>query len=83
MIPRPSILAVLVEGKKARGILGAIPAEPRIENRECSLDETRGKNKTDLPTISKWQIGLFLWQKVARREPERSAASAARAVTLH
>ena len=36
-----------------------------------------------MPTISKWQIGLFLWQKVARREPERSAASAKRAVTTH
>ena len=24
------------------------------------------KNKTDLPTNSKWQIGLFLWQKAAR-----------------
>ena len=39
---------------------------PRIEKIECSLDETRGKNKTDLPTKSKWQIGLFLWQKTAR-----------------
>ena len=38
------------------------------------------KNKTDLPTNSKWQIGLVLWQKVARRETERSAASAKRAV---
>ena len=66
------------------GILGGIPpAEPRIENRKCSLDETRGKNKTDLPTSSKWQIGLFLWLKVARREPERSAASAKRAATTH
>ena len=53
---------------------------PRIEKTECSLDETRGKNKTDLPTNSKWQIGLVLWQKVARRETERSAASAKRAV---
>ena len=56
------------------------PAAPRIENTECSLDETKGKNKTDLPTNSKWQIGLLLWQKVARRETERSAASAKRAV---
>ena len=39
--------------------------------------------KTGLPTNSKWQIGLFLWQKPARREPERSAASAKRAVTPH
>ena len=38
------------------------------------------KNKTDLPTTPKWQIGLVLWQKVARRETERSAASAKRAV---
>ena len=53
---------------------------PRIEKTECSLDETRGKNKTDLPTNSKWQIGLVLWQKIARRETERSAASAKRAV---
>ena len=48
------------------------PAAPRIENRECSLDETKGKNKTDLPTSSKWQIGLFLWQKVARVQAQRS-----------
>ena len=42
--------------------------------------KTRGEKKTGLPTSSKWQIGLFLWQKVARRETERSAASAKRAV---
>ena len=41
------------------------------------------KNKTDLPTNSKWQIGLFLWLKVARRETERSAASAKRAAATH
>ena len=35
------------------------------------------------PLSSKWQIGLFLWLKVARRETERSAASAKRAVTTH
>ncbi len=39
-----------------------------------------GEIKTDLPTSLKWQIGLGLWQKVARRETERSAASAKRAV---
>ena len=36
-----------------------------------------------MSTSSKWQIGLFLWQKVARREPEPSGASAKRAVTTH
>ena len=42
------------------------------------------KKKTrDLPTCSKWQIRLGQWQKVARRETERSAASAKRAVTPH
>ena len=46
--PRPSILAVLVEGKKARGILGAIPAEPRIENRECYPRFSLGRNKDRL-----------------------------------
>ncbi len=57
-------------GKKARGILGGKEsAAPRIENTECSLDETKArKNKTDLPTISKWQIGLLLCLKVARRD---------------
>ena len=53
---------------------------PRINSRIFFLVKAKGNNKTDLPTISKWQIGLFLWQKVARREPERSAASAKRAV---
>ncbi len=43
----------------------------------------RGEKKTGLPTCSKWQIGLLLWLKVARREPERSAASAKRAATTH
>ena len=42
-----------------------------------------GEKKTDLPTYSKWQIGLGRRQKVARRETERSAASAKRAVTPH
>ena len=41
------------------------------------------KKRPFCPLSSKWQIGLFLWQKVARREPERSAASAKRAVTPH
>ena len=36
-----------------------------------------------MPTNPKWQIGPFLWQKVARRETERSAASAKRAATTH
>ena len=45
--------------------------------------KTRGEKKTGLPTSSKWQIGLGLWQKVARRETERSAASAKRAATTH
>ena len=46
--PRPSALAVLVEGKKARGILGAIPAEPRIENRECDPRCSLERNKDRL-----------------------------------
>ena len=29
---------------------------PRIDSRKCSLDGTKGKNKTDLSTSSKWQI---------------------------
>ena len=39
---------------------------PRIDSRECFSDGTEGKNKTDLPTNSKWQIGLFLWHKPYR-----------------
>ena len=73
MIPRPSALAVLVAGNKTlKHPRDKAPAAPRIENRECSLDETKGKNKTDLPTNPKWQIGLFLWQKVARVQAQRS-----------
>ena len=56
---------------------------PRINSTKSFLRKTKGNNKTDSPTTSKWQIGLFLWQKAARREPERSAASAKRAVTPH
>ena len=29
--------------------------------------EPEEKNKTDLPTVSKWQIGLFLWLKALSR----------------
>ena len=39
---------------------GAPPAAPRIGSRKCSLNGTKGKNKTDFPTNSKWQIGLVL-----------------------
>ena len=45
---------------------------PRIDSRECFSDGTEGKNKTDLLTNSKWQIGLFLWLKVARVQAKRS-----------
>ena len=53
---------------------------PRIDSGGCDPRCSSGRKKTDLPTNSKWQIGLLLWLKVARREPERSAASAKRAV---
>ena len=45
---------------------------PRIDSRECFFVGTEGKNKTDLLTNSKWQIGLFLWLKVARVQAKRS-----------
>ena len=41
------------------------------------------KTRPICPLSSKWQIGLGLWQKVARRETERSAASAKRATATH
>ena len=41
------------------------------------------KTRPICPLSSKWQIGLGLWQKVARHETERSAASAKRAATTH
>ena len=59
MIPRPCALAVLVAGKKARGILGGKePAAPRIESRKCDLCQSPGEKKTDSPTNLKWQIRL-------------------------
>ena len=48
------------------------PAVPRIDSRECFPDGTEGKNKTDLPSNLKWQIGLFLWLRVARVQAKRS-----------
>ena len=33
-----------------------------------SWSKPKETTKTGLPTISKWQIGLFLWQKPARRD---------------
>ena len=80
MIPRPCALAVLVVGKKARGILGANPPRHGL-TAESVTPVKRGEKKRPIcPLSSKWQIGLGLWQKVARRETERSAASAKRAV---
>ena len=61
--------STLDSGQEACGILeGNTPTVPRIESRGCSLEGTKGKNETDLPTCSKWQIGLFLWLEVARRD---------------
>jgi len=55
---------------------GAPPAKPRFENRECFLDETKGKNKIDLPTNPKWQIGLLLWLKALSRGLRLAAGGA-------
>ena len=54
-----------------------------LKTESVPLMKPEEKTKTDLPTNSKWQIGLLLWLKVARRETERSAASAKRAATTH
>ena len=62
---------------------GAPPAAPRIGSRGYDSAETKGEKRPVCPLSSKWQIGLFLWQKVARRESEQSGASAKRAVTTH
>ena len=59
------------------------PPAPRINSTKSFLRKTKEKNKTDSPTTSKWQIGLFLGQKAARREPEGSAAGGKRGVTPH
>ena len=45
---------------------------PRIEKQKFLFDKTKREKQTGLPTISKWQIGLFLWQKVARRDAQRA-----------
>ena len=45
---------------------------PQINSKTCSLEETVGEKRTDLPAHLKWQIGLFLWQKVARRDAQRA-----------
>ena len=67
MIPRPSALAVLVAGKKGpRHPRGKEPVVPRIDSRKCLPEETKGKNKTDLLTKPKWQIGLLLCLKPYR-----------------
>ena len=56
-----------------------LTAAPRIDSRGGDPGIAWGEAKTHFPTNPKWQIGLGLWQKVARRETERSAASAKRA----
>ena len=45
LIPRPPALAVLVAGKKARGILRGNPAAPRIDSRKCELQYSLGRNQ--------------------------------------
>ena len=81
LIPRPSALAVLVAIAQTLKHPRRHPL-PRhgLTAEGVTPGVAWGEKKTDLPTNSKWQIGLLLWQKVARREPERSAASAKRAV---
>ena len=59
---------------------GAILPSHGLKTQSVPSMKPKEKNKTGLSTSSKWQIGLGLWQKVARRETERSAASAKRAV---
>ena len=41
-------------------------AAPRFESRRCDLCQSRGEDKPDSPTISKWQIGLGQWMKPYR-----------------
>ena len=76
MIPRLSALAVLVEGKKAHGILGGKePAAPRIDSRKCDLYKAWGEIKSDFPTCSKWQIRLGQWHKLYRGGAARRRGS--------
>ena len=78
MIPRPCALAVLVEGKKAHGILGGKePAAPRIDSRKCDLYKAWGEIKSDFPTCSKWQIRLGQWHKLYRGGAARRRGSEA------
>ena len=56
---------------------GTPPAMPRIDSRECFSDGTEGTNKTDLPTNSKWQIGLLLCLKPYRGGAARRRGSEA------
>ena len=77
-IPPPSALAVLVEGKKAHGILGGKePAAPRIDSRKCDLYKAWGEIKSDFPTCSKWQIRLGQWHKLYRGGAARRRGSEA------
>ena len=62
---------------------GAILPSHGLKTQSVPSMKPKEKNKTGLSTSSKWQIGLGLWQKVARRETERSAASAKRAAATH
>ena len=36
---------------------------PQINSQKCSLEETAGEKRTDLPAHLKWQIGLLLCLK--------------------
>ena len=54
------------------------PAAPRFESRRCDLCQSRGEDKPDSPTISKWQIGLGQWMK-----PYRGGAGTAGGAPSH
>ena len=81
--PAPCPSGIVRDNLNPQASSGAPPAEPRIDSRGYDSAETKGEKRPVCPLSSKWQIGLFLWQKVARRETERSAASAKRAATTH
>ena len=53
-----------------------------LKTQNVSFDETNGKNKTDLPTNSKWQIGLFLWLKPYRGGAGTAGGAGAKSETL-
>ena len=66
--PAPSPSGIGCGGLNLQASSGAPLPRHELTTEGVTPGVAWGEKKTDLPTSSKWQIGLLLWQEVARRD---------------